>query len=61
MFPFTADHVFMTDMEFEGCHFPAGVGFVINEIPVCNEREDLEEFKPERRLDGHETDPAHGL
>ncbi|KAI9927605.1 hypothetical protein MW887_003225 [Aspergillus wentii] len=41
--------------------FPTGTGFVINEIPVCNECEDPEEFKPERWLDGHEADAAHGL
>ncbi|KAE8325983.1 cytochrome P450 [Aspergillus sergii] len=61
IFPFTPDHVLTSDMEFEGYNFPAGVGFVINEIPVCNECEDPEDFKPERWLDGHETDAAHGL
>jgi cytochrome P450 len=61
IFPFTPDHELTSDMEFEGYHFPAGVGFVINEIPVCNECEDPKEFKPERWLDGHETDAAHGL
>ncbi|OJJ76867.1 hypothetical protein ASPBRDRAFT_24581 [Aspergillus brasiliensis CBS 101740] len=61
IFVLTPDHVLTSDMEFEGYHFPAGVGFVINEVPVCNECEDPEEFKPERWLDGHETDPAHGL
>ncbi|KAL2797419.1 cytochrome P450 [Aspergillus keveii] len=61
IFPFTPDHVLTSDMEFEGYHFPAGVGFVINEVPVCNECEEPEEFMPERWLDGHETDPAHGL
>jgi len=48
-------------MEFEGYHFPERVGFVINEIPVCYECEDREEFKSERWLDGHETDAAYGL
>ncbi|KAE8408570.1 cytochrome P450 [Aspergillus pseudonomiae] len=61
IFPFTPDHTLTSDMEFEGYHFPAGVGFVINEIPVCNECDDPEEFQPERWLDGHETDAAHGL
>ncbi|KAE8370652.1 cytochrome P450 [Aspergillus caelatus] len=61
IFPFTPDHVLTSDMEFEGYSFPAGVGFVINGIPVCNECEDPEDFKPERWLDGYETDAAHGL
>lgn len=61
IFPLTPDHVLTTDMEFEGYHFPAGVGFVINGIPVANECEDPEDFKPERWLDGHETDVTHGL
>lgn len=61
IFPFTPYHVLTADMEFEGYHFPTGVGFVNNEIPVCNECEDPEDFKPERWLDGHETDPAHGF
>ncbi|KAL3455133.1 cytochrome P450 [Aspergillus heterothallicus] len=61
IFPFTPDHVLTADMEFEGYHFPAGVGFVINGIPVCNECEDPGEFRPERWLDGHEMDAAHGL
>lgn len=34
---------------------------MINEIPVCNECEDPEEFNPERRVDGHETDHVHEL
>ncbi|PWY77889.1 cytochrome P450 [Aspergillus eucalypticola CBS 122712] len=61
IFFLTPDHVLTSDMEFEGYHFPAGVGFVINEVPVCNECEDPEEFRPERWLDGHKTDAVHGL
>ncbi|KAJ5555994.1 hypothetical protein N7513_003636 [Penicillium frequentans] len=61
IFPLTPDHVLTTDMEFEGYHFPPGVGFVINGIPVCNDCEEPDAFKPERWLDGHETDVAHDL
>ncbi|PYI24817.1 cytochrome P450 [Aspergillus violaceofuscus CBS 115571] len=61
IFVFTPDHCLTADLEFEGYSFPAGVGFVINEVPVGNECEDPEEFKPERWLDGHEADVAHGL
>lgn len=61
IFALTPDHVLTADMEFEGYHFPAGVGFVINEIAVCSECEDPEDFIPERWLDGHEADVAHGL
>ncbi|OQE41136.1 hypothetical protein PENCOP_c005G06812 [Penicillium coprophilum] len=61
MFPLLPDHMLTSDLEFEGYKFPAGVGFVINGIAVGNECEDPDTFKPERWLDGHEADVAHGL
>lgn len=63
IFPLTPDHVASQDFEFEGYYFSAGTGFTINGIAVCNECEDgdPEVFKPERWLDGHETDMSHGL
>ncbi|PGH17753.1 hypothetical protein AJ79_00894 [Helicocarpus griseus UAMH5409] len=61
IFVLTPDHCLTADLEFEGYSFPAGVGFVINEVPVGNECEDPEDFQPERWLDGHEADVAHGL
>jgi cytochrome P450 len=61
IFVLTPDHTLTEDLDFEGYHFPAGVGFVINEIAVCNECEHPEEFRPERWMNGHETDIAHGL
>ncbi|KAI0114068.1 cytochrome protein [Nemania sp. FL0031] len=61
IFPLTPDHTLTQDLEFEGYFFPAGVGFIINGIAVCNECEDPDAFRPERWMDGHETDIAHGL
>ncbi|KAF2182319.1 cytochrome P450 [Zopfia rhizophila CBS 207.26] len=61
IFQLTPDHCVTSDFDFEGYHFSAGTGFVINEVVVCNECEDPEDFKPERWLDGHEQDAAHGL
>jgi cytochrome P450 len=61
IFPLTPDHAQSAPISFEGYHFPAGTGFVINEVPVCGECDDPGEFKPERWLDGNEADIAHGL
>lgn len=61
IFFLTPDHTSTQDIEFEGYRFPAGTGFVINEIAVCSECEEPEIFRPERWLDGHETDISHGL
>lgn len=61
IFQLTPDHCATTDIEFEGHLFPAGTGFVINEIAISDECDDAECFKPERWLDGHETDVSHGI
>lgn len=61
IFPLAPEHTLTADLEFEGYHFPAGVGFVINEVPVSNECEDPEDFRPERWLDGHQADISHGI
>ncbi|KAK4042057.1 cytochrome P450, partial [Parachaetomium inaequale] len=61
IFVLTPDHVASQDVDFEGYHFPAGTGFVINEVLVGNECEDPERFEPERWMDGHEMDIVHGL
>jgi len=61
IFQLTPDHCATTDIEFEGYNFPKGTGFVINEIAISDECEDPDDFKPERWLDGHETDVARGL
>lgn len=61
IFILTPDHTSSEDIDFEGYHFPAGIGFVINEVAVGNECDSPDDFIPERWLDGHETDIAHGL
>lgn len=61
IFPLTPDHVASQDIEFDGYYFPAGTGFTINGPAVCDECEQPEAFNPERWLDGHEMDIAHGL
>ncbi|KAJ0165364.1 Cytochrome P450 2D3 [Colletotrichum tanaceti] len=61
IFPITPDHMASRDIEFEGYYFPAGTSFTINGPAVSRDCDDPEEFKPERWLDGHETDIAHGL
>ncbi|KAK1600071.1 cytochrome P450 [Colletotrichum navitas] len=61
IFPLTPDHTATQDIEFEGYYFPAGTGFTINGPAVSYECEAPEDFVPERWLDGHETDIAHGL
>ncbi|KAK3690335.1 cytochrome P450 [Podospora appendiculata] len=61
IFNTTPDHAASKDVEFEGYYFPTGVGFVINQVLVCNECENPEAFVPERWMDGHELDITHGL
>ncbi|KAB5527944.1 cytochrome P450 [Coniochaeta sp. 2T2.1] len=55
------EHASTADIEFEGYLFPQGVSFVPNGAAVCAECEEPDEFRPERWLDGHETDVTHGL
>ncbi|KZL77165.1 cytochrome P450 [Colletotrichum tofieldiae] len=61
IFPIIPDHTASQDIEFEGYYFPAGTGFTINGPAVSYECDEPDEFRPERWLDGHETDIAHGL
>ena len=61
IFDITTDHTSTKDFEFEGYHFPAGTGFVLNLPAIGDEVRDPESFDPERWLDGHETNIAHGL
>lgn len=61
IFQLTPDHTLTNDMEFEGYSFPQGTGFVINQIAISDECEKPELYKPERFLNGHETDVTHGV
>ncbi|KAK1775525.1 cytochrome P450 [Copromyces sp. CBS 386.78] len=55
------DHTSTKDFDFDGYHFPAGTGFVLNLPALSEEVRDPESFVPERWLDGHETNITHGL
>lgn len=61
IFVITPDHVASQDIEFEGYRFPEVTGFVINAVVVGDECDSPETFGPDRWMDGHETDIAHGL
>ncbi|KIX92653.1 uncharacterized protein Z520_11682 [Fonsecaea multimorphosa CBS 102226] len=64
IFDWTPEHECSVDLEFEGYLFPKGTNFVINHHALClnsSEYPEPEQFKPERWLDGHETDVLHGL
>ncbi|MCJ1475732.1 hypothetical protein MMC13_004396 [Lambiella insularis] len=60
----TPEHTLTEDLAFEGYLFPKGTGFVINQINVTQNPELVEEpetFKPERWLDGKQSDITNGL
>lgn len=61
IFSISPDHTSTEDIDFEGYHFPAGTSFVINIVAANEACEKPDEFIPERWMDGHETDIAHGL
>lgn len=61
IFAITPDHTATKDFDFEGYHFPAGTGFVLNMAALGEEAMEPDSFVPERWLDGHETNIAHGL
>ena len=61
IFSLSPEHVSTQDIEFEGYSFPAGTGFVINMITAGDECENPDVFDPDRWMDGHEMDIAHGL
>ena len=60
----TPEHTLTEDLSFEGYLFPKGTSFVINQINIAQNPElvdDPESFKPERWLDGHQSDITNGL
>ncbi|EXJ67882.1 uncharacterized protein A1O5_09229 [Cladophialophora psammophila CBS 110553] len=61
IFTWTPEHMLTEDVELEGYHFPKGTNFVLNHIALCEECEQPEVFRPERWLDGHESNILHGV
>ena len=60
----TPEHTLTEDFAFEGYLFPKGTGFVINQINIAQNPEFVESpksFKPERWLDGKQSDIINGL
>ena len=64
IFIWTPEHTLTENFEFEGYFFPKGTHFVINHASISsnpNYFSDSEAFKPERWLNGHETDLTQGV
>ena len=57
--PLIPPHQLTEEIEYEGYNFPVGTNFLINTIAVCSECEAPDEFRPERWLDGNETNVVH--
>ncbi|KAI1824103.1 cytochrome P450 [Xylaria intraflava] len=53
--PIVPPHELTEDLEFDGYYIPAGTSFVINSLALSNEFKDPDEFRPERWIDGSET------
>uniref|UniRef100_A0A8H7N148 Cytochrome P450 n=1 Tax=Bionectria ochroleuca TaxID=29856 RepID=A0A8H7N148_BIOOC len=63
IFVWTPEHTLTENLEFEGYYFPRGTSFVINHASISENPDYFEDplsFKPERWLDGNETDLAAG-
>jgi cytochrome P450 len=57
------EHCLTEDLEFEGYRFPKHTNFVINNAATAQDTdyfENPDEFRPERWLDGRESDILHG-
>jgi cytochrome P450 len=64
IFTWSPEHVLTEDLEFEGYRFPKGAAFMINHQGLCqnpDEFVDPDVVKPERWLNGRETDILHGV
>ncbi|QKX59639.1 uncharacterized protein TRUGW13939_06776 [Talaromyces rugulosus] len=64
IFTWTPEHTLTEDLKFEGYSFPKGTHFVLNHAALCKDIsafDDANAFKPERWLDGHQSDLTHGL
>ncbi|KAK5746400.1 hypothetical protein LTR17_000780 [Elasticomyces elasticus] len=63
IFDWTPEHMLTEDLEFEGYFFPKGTNFVINHASIANDPaayEEPQDFRPERWLDGRETEIMGG-
>lgn len=64
IFVWTPEHTLTEDFAFEGYYFPKGTNFVINHASISTNPKTYPEpdvFKPERWLDGHESDILRGI
>ncbi|TAQ90978.1 hypothetical protein B7494_g699 [Chlorociboria aeruginascens] len=59
--PIVPQHELTEDLEFEGYFFPKGTNFLINAEGVASHHDTPDEFRPERWLDGNETNVLHNL
>ncbi|KAK7219096.1 hypothetical protein V2G26_007099 [Clonostachys chloroleuca] len=63
IFVWTPEHTLTENLEFESYYFLKGTSFVINHASISENADYFEDplsFKPERWLDGNETDLAAG-
>ncbi|RVX70565.1 hypothetical protein B0A52_05216 [Exophiala mesophila] len=64
IFLWTPEHTLTEDLAFEGYYFPKGTHFVINQLAISSGSEKVVEpleFRPERWLDGYESDLTRGI
>lgn len=61
VFDWTPEHTLTEDLHFESYFFPKGTHFALNHAALCTDCEAPHEFRPERWLDGHQSDLTHGI